>query len=79
MSIEKNGGTAMFANVGAKEVYVAIAYDEGGGFSGSGAAASRVAGDVLRRQERRPIPQPPVTPGAKGKVSVTLTDAQRFK
>ena len=78
MSIEKNGGTATFANVAAKEVYIAIAYDEGGGFQGQ--APPPPGSPVTFYGVKAPTDPPAaVTPGAKAKVSVTLTDAQRFK
>jgi hypothetical protein len=78
MSIDKNGGTATFPNVAAKQVYVAIAYDEGGGFQGQ---APPPPGSPVTFYGIKAATDPPapVTPGPKGKVNVTLTDAQRFK
>ena len=77
-SIEKNGGTATFTNVAAAQVYIAVAYDEGGGFQGQ--APPPPGSPVMLYGAKTPADPPlPVTPGAKAKVSVTLTDAQRFK
>jgi hypothetical protein len=78
MSIDKNGGTAAFTSVGAAQVYVAIAYDEGGGFQGQ---APPPPGSPIALYGAKGPDDPPmaVTPGPKGKVNVVLTDAQRFK
>jgi hypothetical protein len=77
-SLEKNGATAAFGNVGAKEVFIAIAYDEQGGFLGS--APPPVGSPVQFYGAKGPEGKPvPVIPGAKGSVTVTLTDAQRMQ
>ena len=77
-SIQKNGGRATFADVAAKEVYVAIAYDEKGGFVGSGPPP--VGSPIALYGAKGPTDKPlPVVPGAKGSVSVTFTDAQRMQ
>jgi hypothetical protein len=77
-SLEKNGGTAEFANVAAKQVYIAIAYDEGGGFVGQ---APPPPGSPVALFGAKGPNDPPVavTPGPKGSVSLTLTDAQRMQ
>lgn len=76
-SIDKNGGTATFNSVSAKQVYIAVAYDEGGGFMGQAPPPS--GSPVALYGQNGPDDAPePVTPGAKGKITVTLTDAQRM-
>jgi hypothetical protein len=77
MSIDKNGGTATFSGVGAKQVYIAVAYDEGGGFVGQ---APPPPGSPVAIYGQKGPEDPPlaVTPGAKAKVTVILTDAQRM-
>lgn len=78
MSIEKNGATASFASVPASPVYIAIAYDEKGGFGGS--APPPQGSPVTFYGAKTPADKPaPVVPGAKGSVSVTLTDVQRMQ
>ena len=77
-SLEKNGATATFANVAAAEVFVAIAYDEKGGFAGSGPPPS--GSPILFYGAKGPQDKPtPVVPGPKGSVSATLTDARRMQ
>jgi hypothetical protein len=76
-SIDKNGGTATFPAVSAKQVYIAVAFDEGGGFFGQ---APPPSGSPIAIYGQQGPDQPPlaVTPGANGKVTVTFTDAQRM-
>jgi hypothetical protein len=78
LSLEKNGGTANFSNVAAKQVYIAIAYDENGGFAGQ---APPPPGSPVAFYGAKGPNDPPmgVTPGPNAAVSVTLTDAQRMK
>ena len=77
-SLEKNGATATFPNVGAKEVFIAIAYDEKGGFTGSAPPpnGSPVAFYGAKGPQDKPIA---VVPGPKGSVTVTFTDLRRFQ
>ena len=73
-----NSLTETPASFAAKQVYIAIAYDEGGGFQGQ--APPPPGSPVTFYGVKAPTDPPlPVTPGEKGKVTVTLTDAQRFK
>jgi hypothetical protein len=77
-SIQKNGATAKFPNVSANEVYIAIAFDEKGGFVGSAPppAGSPVMLYGAKTPEDKPVA---VVPGAKGSVTVTLSDVQRMQ
>jgi hypothetical protein len=78
MSIEKNGGTATFPSVTTKEVYVAVAYDEKGGFLGQAPPplGSPIAFYGVKAATDKPMA---IVPGAKGKVTLTFTDTQRMK
>ena len=78
MSIEKNGGTASFTGVAAGQVYIAVAYDEKGGFVGQ---APPPPGSPVGFYGAKTPTDPPmaVAPGPKGVVSMTLTDAQRMQ
>ena len=76
-AIDKNGGTATFSGVTAKQVYIAVAYDEGGGFMGQAAPPSGSPIAIYGQKGAEDPPQP-VVPGAKGKVTIVLTDAQRM-
>src|SRR5262245_48067909 len=77
-SIEKNGGVATFANVAAKEVFVAIAYDEGGGFLGN--APPPPGSPITLYGAKGPEDKPAaVVPGPKASIAVTFADAQRMK
>ena len=80
MSIEKNGGTATFTHVTSKEVYVAVAYDEKGGFMGqapppSGSPMAIYGFGLKAAAEDQPVA---VVPGPKGKAIVTFADTQRM-
>jgi hypothetical protein len=77
-SFEKNGGTATFPNPAAKEVYVAVAFDEAGGFAGQ---APPPPGSPIAIYGAKGPNDPPVavTPGPKGSVTVILTDAARMQ
>ena len=74
-SIEKNGGTASFVNIGADKVWIAIAFDEGGGFAG---AAPPPAGSPVTLYSDGKGPAA-VTPGPAAKVKVTFDDSQRMQ
>lgn len=75
-SLAKNGGTATFSTT-TKQVYVAIAFDEKGGFMGQAPPPS--GSPVAMYGMNGPNDQPqPVTPGPKGSVSVTFDDTQRM-
>jgi hypothetical protein len=77
LSIEKNGGAVTFPNLSAKEVYIAMAYDEGGGFLGQAPPppGSPIALYGAKGPDAPPLP---VTPGPKVKVVVTFDDSQRM-
>ena len=76
-SMAKNGGTITFPSV-ASTVYIAVAYDEGGGFAGQAPPppGSPVGIYGAKSLEEKPIP---VTPGPKGAVKMVLTDALRMQ
>ncbi len=75
-SVAKNGGVATFSTT-SKQVYVAIAYDEKGGFAGQAPPPSGSPLAMYGMKGPNEPPQP-VTPGAKGSVSVTFDDSQRM-
>ena len=77
-SIQKYGGTITFANVSAKEVYIAVAYDEAGGFVGNAPPppGSPIALYGVKTGADQPVP---VVPGPKGSVTLTFNDAQRMQ
>ena len=74
-SIETNGGTASFVNIGADKVWIAIAVDEGGGLAG---AAPPPAGAPVTLYTDGKGPAA-VTPGPGAKVTVTFDDSQRMQ
>jgi hypothetical protein len=78
LSIEKNGGTARFTDVTAKEVYVAVAFDEKGGFAGNAPPppGSPIALYGVKTEKDPPVA---VTPGPKASVTIALSDAQRMQ
>ena len=75
--IPKNGGTATFSNVTAKQVYVAVAYDEAGGFGGQ-APPPPGSPIALFGSTGPDAPPQAVVPGAQGAVTVTLDDTVRM-
>ncbi len=77
-TIEKNGGTATFANVSPPQVYIAIAYDEKGGFAGQAPPPSGSPIVFYGAKTAKDKPQP-VKPGPKTSVRVTFNDAQRMQ
>jgi hypothetical protein len=76
-SIAKNGGTATFSSVTAKQVYVAVAYDEAGGFGGQ---APPPPGSPIALFGSKGPDAPPqaVVPGPKAALTITLDDAIRM-
>ena len=78
MSIDKNGGTATFPSVTAKQVYIAVAYDEAGGFSGN---APPPPGSPVALYGAKDMMSTPtaVTPGSGGAVTIAFNDAQRMQ
>jgi hypothetical protein len=75
-SIAENGGTATFSTIG-PQVYIAVAYDLGGGFVGQAPPPSGSPIALYGMKGPNDPPQP-VTPGAKGAVTVTFDDTQRM-
>ena len=77
-SIEKNGGTVSFPDVTSKEVYIAVAYDEAGGFAGQAPPppGSPIAMYGVKAATEKPQP---VTPGPKTSVTIAFNDAQRMQ
>ena len=78
MALDKNGGTVSFPNVTIKQVYVAVAYDEKGGFNGQAPPPPgspiaiygvKAAGGAAAA----------ITPGPKAAVTITFADAQRMQ
>jgi hypothetical protein len=77
-AIEKNGGTARFVGVSSKAVYIAVAYDEKGGFAGQAPPppGSPIAMHGVKADTDKPVA---VTPGAKTAITITFADAQRMQ
>lgn len=75
MSLDKNGGTAAFPDVAAQKMWIAVAYDEKGGFTGSAPPPSGSPVTLYGISNGAPAP---VTPGAQGEVTVTFDDSQRM-
>ncbi len=75
LSLDKNGETAAFADVAAQKVWIAIAYDEKGGFTGSAPPPSGSPVTLYGIDTGAPAP---VTPGAEAVVTVTFDDSQRM-
>ncbi len=70
-----NGGTVTFSAT--TPVYIAVAYDEKGGFVGQ--APPPPGSPIMMYGMKGPDDPPqPVTPGAKGSVIVTFDDSQRM-
>lgn len=78
LSLDKNGGTATFPNVTTKQVYIAVAYDEAGGFGGQAPPPPGSPIALYGVKEATDPPQP-VVPGPKGKVTIAFNDAQRMQ
>lgn len=76
-SMATNGGTVSFPSV-SSTVYIAIAYDEKGGFVGQ--APPPAGSPITLYGAKGPDSQPlPVTPGPKGAVKVAFDDSQRMQ
>jgi hypothetical protein len=76
-AIPKNGGTATFSNVTAAQVYIAVAYDEGGGFGGQ---APPPPGSPIAMFGAKGPDAPPeaVVPGPKAAITIALDDTMRM-
>ena len=77
-AMSKNGGTISFGNVAAKTVYVAVAYDEKGGFTGQAPPPPGSPIAIYGAKGPDGTAQP-VTPGAKASVTITFSDAVRMQ
>ena len=75
MSLDKNGGDVAFTNVTADKVWIAVAYDINGGFSGMAPPPS--GSPVAIHSDSSGAPAE-VTPGDKTRVSVTFNDTDRM-
>jgi hypothetical protein len=75
MSLSKNGDVASFKAIAAAQVWIAVAYDEKGGFAGS--APPPMGSPVMLYGTDTGAPVA-VTPGEKGAVTVTFNDVVRM-
>jgi hypothetical protein len=75
LSIDTNGGTADFTSVAAGKVWIAIAYDEKGGFGGM---APPPAGSPVTLYMENGAPGW-VAPGVEAAVTVTFDDSMRMQ
>lgn len=75
LSLDKNGDTAAFSGVTTPTVWIAIAYDEQGGFAGS-APPPPGSPVTLHMDANGPIG---VTPGPTANVTITFDDSQRMR
>jgi len=74
MSLDANGTSATFANVAQEKVWIAVAFDEHGGFAGS---APPPSGSPVTLYVEKGAPAS-VTPGPDTAVSVTFDDTRRM-
>jgi hypothetical protein len=77
-SLDKNGGTVTFSTGSDKPVYVAVAYDEGGGFAGQSPPPPGSPIGMYGAKGPKDGPEP-VTPGPKTTVTVSFDDTQRMQ
>ena len=75
LSLEENGSAATFRGLSAQKVWIAVAYDEKGGFSGSAPPPSGSPVTLYGAESGAPAP---ATPGADAAVSITFDDSQRM-
>ncbi|MGQ0733641.1 MAG: hypothetical protein ACT4QD_08310 [Acidobacteriota bacterium] len=75
-SLEKNGDSITFKGVTVKNVYVAVAYDEQGGFMGQAPPPSG-SPVTVHGAEAAGAPAP-ITPGEKGAVTITFNETVRM-
>lgn len=76
LSLSKNGDIAAFMAVAAPQVWIAVAYDEKGGFAGS---APPPMGSPIALYGVETGAPAPVTPGEKASVTVTFNDTVRMQ
>ena len=73
-ALDKNSATATFPNIAAGKVWIAIAYDEKGGFVGM---APPPSGSPVTLYREKGVPGA-VTPGPDASVTVTFDDSMRM-
>jgi hypothetical protein len=74
-SLAKNGSRATFESVGARQVWIAVAYDEKGGFGGSAPPPSGAPIAIYSSEGGAPTA---VVPGEKGAVTIVFDDSIRM-
>ena len=75
IALDKNGLEAVFNNVVADKVWIAVAYDESGGMTGDAPPPSGTPISILAGSDGAPAA---VMSGAKGTAVVTFDDSQRM-
>ena len=75
MSLEENGSAATFNGLTAQKVWIAVAYDEKGGFGGSAPPPSGSPVMLYGAESGAPAP---VTPGEAVEVAISFDDSQRM-
>jgi hypothetical protein len=75
--VQKNGGTATFTGIGAREVYIVAVYDEKGNYDGqSGPPPEGTPLATYSKDGKTPTAVPP---GPAAKIKMTFTDARRWQ
>jgi hypothetical protein len=74
-SVDKNGGVASFPGLTVEKVWIAVAYDEAGGFAGSAPPTTGMPVMLYGAEKGAPLG---VTPGDGGKVSLVFDDSRRM-
>jgi hypothetical protein len=74
LSLDSNGGTATFVNIGTDKVWVAVAYDINGAMTGNAPPAS---GSPVAIYVEGEMPAP-IVPGDKAVVMMTFDDSRRM-
>jgi hypothetical protein len=75
LSLEKNGGEAAFSALSADKVWIAVAYDVAGGFTGSAPPPS--GAPVAIQADAKGVPTVVAT-GDKARVTVSFDDTQKM-
>lgn len=75
VSLEENGSAATFNGLTAQKVWIAVAYDEKGGFGGSAPPPSGSPVMLYGAESGAPAP---VTPGEAVEVAISFDDSQRM-
>ena len=76
MSLTKNGDLAGFKAISAAKVWIAVAYDENGGFAGNAPPPLGSPVTIYGMETGAPTA---VTPGENGAVAITFNDAIRMQ